>query len=90
MWQLDEIPSWHFLTRSVEELEPVWKAYDVAVVPAEEEEGELLHTSGVYVIDQTGQKRWYVSTPFAETSSPLMTAPLSELLVKHIQNLLEN
>src|SRR3989304_5536632 len=50
-WRLDEIPTWHFLTGSAEELEPVWKAYGIAVVPGED---EIQHTPGVYLIDQTG------------------------------------
>lgn len=85
-WRLDEIPTWHFLTGSVEELEPVWKAYDITVLP--QEGGEITHTPGVFLIDQTGQKRWYVSTPFDDAGTPQWTAPLSELLVKHIRELL--
>ena len=84
-WRLDEIPTWHFLTGSAEELEPVWKAYGIAVVPGE---NEIQHTPGVYLIDQTGQQRWYVSTPFDEAGTPRWTTPLSELLVRHIRELL--
>ncbi|HLF74441.1 MAG TPA: SCO family protein [Anaerolineales bacterium] len=86
-WRLDEISTWHFLTGSAEELEPVWKAYDVAVLP--QEGGEILHTPGVFLIDQNGQERWYISTPFDESGTPSWTAPLSELLVKRIQELLK-
>ena len=84
-WRLDEIPTWHFLTGSAEELEPVWKAYGIAVVPGQD---EIQHTPGIFLIDQTGHKRWYVSTPFDEAGTPQWTAPLSELLVKHIRELL--
>ena len=86
-WRLDEIPTWRFLTGSAEELEPVWKAYDVAVLP--QDGGEILHTPGVFLIDGSGQKRWYISTPFDETGTHSWTAPLSELLVKRIQELLK-
>ena len=85
-WRLDEIPTWHFLTGSAEELEPVWKAYDITVLP--QEQGEITHTPGVFLVDQTGHKRWYISTPFDEAGTPQWTAPLSELLVKHIRELL--
>ncbi len=81
-WHLAEVPAWHLLTGNPEDLEPVWKAYAIAVVPAPEEGGEMLHTPGVYLIDQAGRKRWYVSPPFDET------ATLSELLVKHIGGLI--
>lgn len=87
-WQLDEISTWHFLTGSPAELEPVWVAYNITVFPAPEADEELLHTPGVYLIDQSGRLRWYVSTPFDETGSAQWTAPLSDLLVKHIQELL--
>jgi len=86
-WRLNEIPTWHFLTGSAEELEPVWKAYDVAVLP--QEGGEIVHTPGVFLIDQNGQKRWYISTPFDESGAPSSTAPLSELLVMRIRELLK-
>ena len=87
-WRLDEIPAWHFLTGSPEELEPVWEAYDILVLPASAENKELVHTPGVFLIDQAGEKRWYVSTPFDESGTAQWTAPLSELLVKHIRELL--
>lgn len=86
-WRLDEIPTWHFLTGSAEELEPIWKGYGIAVLPAPEN-GEIVHTPGVYLIDQKGRMRWYISTPYDETGAPQWTAPLSDLLVKHIQALL--
>lgn len=87
-WQLDEIASWHFLTGSEDQLRPIWETYDVTVYPAPEGEGELVHTPGVFLIDQAGQLRWYVSTPFDDLGTPAWTQPLSELLVKHIGELL--
>ncbi len=84
-WRLDEIPTWHFLTGSAEELEPVWQAYNIMVLP---EQDEIQHTPGVFLVDPAGQQRWYVSTPFDETGQPQWTAPLHELLVKHIRELL--
>ena len=85
-WGLDEISTWHFLTGDAEDLQPAWTSYHIAVVPAEG--GELVHTPGVFLVDQSGELRWYVSTPMDETGAPISTAPLSELLVKHIRGLL--
>jgi protein SCO1/2 len=82
-WHLEEIPSWHFLTGSREELQPVWKDYGVAVAPSADET-EIMHTPGVFLIDSLGQKRWYISTPYSTD----LTLPLSVLLVKHIRELL--
>ena len=87
-WRLDEIPSWHFLTGSVDELQPVWQTYDVAVLPDDAGGSGLVHTPGVYVIDQTGYKRWYVSVPTGETEGASEFIPLRDLLVQHIQSLL--
>jgi protein SCO1/2 len=87
-WRLDEVPVWHFVTGSQAELEPVWQAYNVGVTITDS--GDLIHTPGVYLIDRTGQKRWYVSVPFAETGAVEEGfTPLSELLVQHIQELLQ-
>ncbi|MGQ0601887.1 MAG: SCO family protein [Anaerolineales bacterium] len=81
---MDEIPTWHFLTGNAEELEPVWKAYHIDVMPMPDEKA-VGHSPGVYLIDRTGQVRWYISTPFDEVGTPQWTPPLSDLLVKHIR-----
>jgi protein SCO1/2 len=87
-WHLEEIPSWHFLTGSREELEPVWKDYGVSA--AHNPDGNsMMHTPGTFLIDPSGQKRWYISTPFSGESDTNLTLPLSELLLKHIREILE-
>lgn len=87
-WRLHEIPNWHFLTGSAGELEPVWEAYHVGVFAEPEGADELRHTPGVFLIDRAGNLRWYVSTPMDEAGRPRGFAPLSDLLVKHIRELL--
>lgn len=79
-WQLDEISDWHFLTGSSQALEPVWKAYGIEV--AATTNGDLTHTPGVFVIDQAGQKRWYISTPLQDSvwHGPALGEVLSERL----------
>ena len=86
---LDRIPSWHFLTGTPEELEPVWRAYFITVL--RREGGEIVHTPGVFLIDQKGQQRWYISTPlYDEDSAAEWTGPvLSDLLMKQIRQLIE-
>lgn len=83
-WHLEEMPSWHFLTGNREELAAVWKAYGVAAVPSTDG-NEIMHTPGVFLIDPSGQKRWYISTPYSTD----LTLPLSELLLKHIRELMQ-
>lgn len=84
-WHLDEIPNWHFLTGSRDELTPVWNDYGVSAEPSPDGHS-IMHTPGAFLIDESGKKRWYISTPFSgETDS---TLPLSELLLKHIREIL--
>ena len=54
-WHMDEIPSWHFLTGSREDLERVWKDYGVAAIP--NSDGSITHTPGTFLIDPSGQQR---------------------------------
>lgn len=84
-WHLEEIPSWHFLTGSPENLAAVWKAYGVAVVPSADG-SEIMHTPGVFLIAPSGQKRWYISTP----NTTDLTVPLSDMLVKRIREILQS
>jgi protein SCO1/2 len=85
-WLLTEIPSWHFLTGDQHELGSVWKAYAIAVLPAPD---SITHTSGVYLINSSGQERWYISVPSSTGENPQWTQPLSELLIIHIRELLK-
>jgi protein SCO1/2 len=87
-WRLNEIPNWHFLTGNTSELEPVWNAYHVEVMLPVDETGNLAHSPGVYLIDHTGQQRWYVSTPFVGLNTPAPSRPLNELLTMRIRQLL--
>ena len=87
-WHLDEIPDWHFLTGSLKELTPIWTDYGVSA--AHNPDGNsIMHTPGTFLIDPSGQKRWYISTPFASGDRDL-TLPLSELILKHIREILHD
>lgn len=88
-WHLDEIPSWHFLTGEAGVLEPVWKDYGVAAIPSPDGTS-IVHTPGTFLIDPSGKKRWYISTPFSAEDSSEPTLPLSDLLVKHIREILRD
>lgn len=84
-WHLDEIPNWHFLTGSREELAPIWSEYGVSAAPSPDGHS-IMHTPGTFLIDASGKKRWYISTPFSSENDS--TLPLSELLLKHIREIL--
>jgi len=86
-WHLDEIPSWYFLTGSYAEIEPVWADYGVSAAPSPDGHS-IMHTPGTFLIDPLGEKRWYISTPFSNDGDANVTLPLSELLLKHIREIL--
>lgn len=87
---LDVIPSWHFLTGTAQEQRSVWQAYDIDVYKTDPDEEEYQHTPGVFIIDQNGELRWYVSVPLLlEGLVEAWRGPaLAELLVKHVRPLL--
>ena len=87
-WRLDEIPSWHLLTGGHETLEPVWKDYGVSAVHSHDG-NSIMHTPGTFLIDSSGRQRWYISTPLSGESNPDLTLPLSDLLLKHIREILQ-
>ena len=88
-WHMDQIPSWHFLTGEAEALEPIWKDYDITVEPLPDGSG-IMHTPGTFLINLSGQKRWYVSTIYSEGENTEQVVPLSELLVKYIREILRD
>jgi protein SCO1/2 len=87
-WYLDEIPNWYFLGCSSSELEAVWQAYGIEAMPMDD--GSIAHSPGVFLIDQSGELRWYISSPFVQEESPAPSLPLSEMLIKHIRDLIND
>jgi protein SCO1 len=89
-WHLDEIPSWHLLTGSQAALAPVWKDYGVSAVHSHDG-NPIMHTPGTFLIDPSGQKRWYISTllPGEGNTDLTLSLSLSDLLLKHIREILE-
>lgn len=83
---LNTIPTWHFLTGSLVQMQHVWKAYNITVEPSEENEA-ILHTPGLYLIDQNGEKAWYVAVP-VRINSTWEGPSLGKLLENRINELL--
>ncbi len=83
-WGVDEIPAWHFLTGSAETLRAVWKAYGIAgsSLPKPGKPDEKQHSPAIFIIDQAGERRWYLSTVFEGAPAP------SALIVMHVKALL--
>lgn len=76
---LVSIPSWHFLTGSVNDLKATWLDYGIEVdVP--NPKADIIHTSVVYFIDPHGRER-YIATPMddhtAKGAAYLPSGPLA-------------
>lgn len=82
-WGMAQMPNWHFLTGSAAELEQVWKAYGLYASgePKPGKRDELQHSPAIFVLDQEGRRRWYISTTFEGAPVP------SKLIVQHVREL---
>ncbi|MBI4328628.1 MAG: SCO family protein [Chloroflexi bacterium] len=87
-WGLAQMPNWHFLRGGAQEVEAVLSTYYIATAPKPDKAGEVVHTPGVYVIDQKGQRRWYISTPMEGGLPASWAPPLSDILVKRLREVL--
>ena len=59
--KLDELPNWHFLTGAPPQLEAAARAYYVYAVVQQDD--EIAHTSGFFIIDAQGKRRRYLDVP---------------------------
>ena len=93
-WGMQDLANWYFLTGPREVLQPVWQAYHVAAEAGAKPDkpGEQLHTPGVFVIDQSGRSRWYISVPAeAMPEGTVWLGPsLSDLLVTRLGEMLSS
>ncbi|MBI4220542.1 MAG: SCO family protein [Chloroflexi bacterium] len=85
-YALEEIPDWRFLTGTLDQLQPVWQAYNIDVIHQQGEE-DFDHTPGVFLIDKRGRLRWYISVPL-DPAAGWDGPPLGDLLARRIQELL--
>lgn len=65
--ELSGIPSWHFFTGAVSELQPIWKNYGI-YVDAPGPNTDVHHTSLVVFIDPQGKER-YIAAPTDDHTS---------------------
>jgi cytochrome oxidase Cu insertion factor (SCO1/SenC/PrrC family) len=79
--QLNQIPSWHFLTGNKSAIAPVLDQYGIAtdISPT----GEVEHTAAFYFIDPRGRESWLL-TLYGNTTVPQYV----NLIVKHTLALL--
>jgi cytochrome oxidase Cu insertion factor (SCO1/SenC/PrrC family) len=62
--QLNAVPSWHFFTGSVSELQNVWRNFGIEV-DAPTPTADVIHSDTMYFIDPGGKER-FIATPMVD------------------------
>jgi cytochrome oxidase Cu insertion factor (SCO1/SenC/PrrC family) len=75
--QLTSIPSWHFFTGPVAELQAVWRAYNI-YVHAPSRNADVVHTSAVYFIDPRGREAFLASPMDDHTKNGIAYLPVAQ------------
>lgn len=65
---LDTIPSWHFVTGPLAQLQKAWHDYGISV-EAPNPNADIIHTSAVYFIDAAGKERYLAMPQVDHTKS---------------------
>jgi cytochrome oxidase Cu insertion factor (SCO1/SenC/PrrC family) len=76
--QLDTIPSWHFFTGSMADLQPVWNSYGV-IVQVPSPTADIIHSSFIFFIDPKGNERYLANPTDDHTASGAAFLPASSL-----------
>ena len=76
--ELGTIPSWHFFTGPVPQLQSVWRAYDIEV-QAPNPNADIVHTSAVYFIDPQGREKFLASPMVDHTKTNQAYLPASQI-----------
>ncbi len=84
-WGVQGVRNWHFLTGSKARLSRVWRAYHETVA-RNPKDGDIIHSSDVYIIDRSGTERWYISVPSPEQG--WKGPSLTELVKRHLEEML--
>lgn len=76
--QLASIPGWRFLTGSIHQLNPVWKAYGVSIA-VDETTRKVSHNDPLYFVSPTGRLEWSATVFGDETTHGRYTLPSKDL-----------
>jgi cytochrome oxidase Cu insertion factor (SCO1/SenC/PrrC family) len=76
--QLTTIPSWHFFTGPVPQLQATWRNYHIEVA-APNPNADILHTSAVYFIDPQGRERFLASPMVDHSKAGAAFLPVREI-----------
>lgn len=75
---LNEVPTWHFLTAAVPQLQQAWKAYGVAV-QAPDAKADVIHSDYLYFIDAAGHQRYIASPTEDHTAAGTAYLPAAQV-----------
>jgi cytochrome oxidase Cu insertion factor (SCO1/SenC/PrrC family) len=76
--QLSTVPSFHFVTGAVSDLQAVWKAYGIEVI-APNPTADVQHTDSLYFIDPQGRERYIASPSVDHTAKGVAYLPAGPL-----------
>lgn len=76
--QLDSIPSWHFFTGPLSELQATWRHYGVEVI-SPSPRADVIHSSYVYFIDAQGRERYLGDPTDDHTASGASYLPANQI-----------
>ncbi|MGH8989673.1 MAG: SCO family protein [Acidimicrobiales bacterium] len=83
--QFATLANWRFLTGSIPQLNPVWKAYGVSI-DVDDTTHDVVHDNPVYFISTNGRLEWTASLFGDETASGHFTLP-AKLVTRFAQGL---
>lgn len=76
--QLSSLPDWSFLTGTIHQLNPVWKAYGVAIA-VDETTHRVSHNDPLYFVSASGKLEWSATVFGDETQHGQFTLPARDL-----------
>jgi cytochrome oxidase Cu insertion factor (SCO1/SenC/PrrC family) len=75
---LSSMPDWKFLTGTIAQLNPVWRAYGISIT-VDEATRQVSHDNALYFVSPSGRLVWS-ATPFADESPDgVYTLPAAEI-----------
>ncbi|MGH9057186.1 MAG: SCO family protein [Acidimicrobiales bacterium] len=75
---LEQVPSWHFVTGTVPQLQQAWHDYGIAV-QAPSPTADVVHSDNMYFIDASGRERWVASPTDDHTANGTAYLPAGQV-----------
>ncbi len=76
--QLASLPNWMFLTGTIQDLDPVWRAYGVSIT-VDETSRQVSHNDPLYFVSPAGKLEWSATVFGDETTHGHFTLPAAQV-----------